>query len=220
MTIIRTPNDAINYLRAHIGDTRFPPDNITVLHHCIGIAGRTHTGRSAGYPTANDAARAVIKAGHMRPPSSSVPDGALRWWLSSDAGHVATQDRTPGRVLCNVGAKIAAVDASIYANLHYVGWSWSWDVPGWGKITDVYPGGGGGGASVPAPKPKPTRGATKVIETTIARKSPSLGAPHAGSERKPGFTVRYVAVVKGGGETWLRTRWGNFYLAKRTARGE
>jgi len=81
-------------------------------------------------------------------------------------------------------------------------------------------GGGGLGASAPAHAAKPTKGSTRVIEATVARKAPSIGSPHAGGERKPGFTVRYVAVVRGGGETWLRTRWGNFYLAKRTARGE
>jgi hypothetical protein len=75
------------------------------------------------------------------------------------------------------------------------------------------------GTFAPKPVVKPTKGKTVVTSPTIARKRPSLHAEHVGREKPKGTSITYVAVVKAGGETWLKTRFGNYYLAKRTARG-
>lgn len=135
MTIIRTGPEAIKYMKDHIGDTRFAPDNITVYHHCIGIARRLHAGLGGkAYDTANAAGRAVISAGKMK--RGVGPAGSLQWWFDSDAGHVALNDYDDDYVLCNVGVKIGRVDRAYYRTLVQGGWCWSWEVPGWGPATD------------------------------------------------------------------------------------
>jgi hypothetical protein len=133
MTVIRSGPEAIKYMKARLGNTRFPPDNITVHHHCIGIAGRTATGRSAGYGTANAAARAVISAGKMK--KGVGPAGSYQFWLDSDAGHVALNDYDEDYVLCNYGYSIGRPKRSYYNNLYSVGWCWAWEVPGWGPAS-------------------------------------------------------------------------------------
>jgi len=216
-----TNAQAVVRIRSWVGSNTIPPDNISALHHCIGIARRLFTNLTGkSYATANDAARAVGAAGHLK--SGQPPAGSLRWWLSADAGHVATQDNDDDYVVCNVGTRVQRVKASVYDNLRYVGWSYSWEVPGWGKMTDAYPAGGGGGTSAPPPRPKPKSGRTTIVRGTYARERPDKNSPKVGKMKQVGKPLDYVSVhpatVKGT-NTFLETPQGNWVLAYKTARG-
>lgn len=72
-------------------------------------------------------------------------------------------------------------------------------------------------APVPA---KPSKGWATITDPdgAPARRKPSTTAP-VRFHRAKGYRFRYVAVVKGDGHTWLRTRFGNHYRADKTSRG-
>ena len=131
-------------IRHAIGRTTY--EGITVEGHCIGIQARTWRipPQAANYEFASDAAKAVVKAGKMRPikvdaqgnPIGKLPRGALIWWYTGankEPGHVATIAGKKGHAcIGNIGREIKRVPIRA---IHYtlVGWSYPGDVPGWVK---------------------------------------------------------------------------------------
>lgn len=132
----------ITKLRKAIGQTQY--EGITVEGHCIGIQSRTWRipPQPANYVTAYAAAKAVIKAGKMRPikldskgnPIGKLPKGVFIWWKTGskgEPGHVMTSCGSRGwNVLGNIGFEIKRVPIR---TIHYeiLGWSYPGDVPGW-----------------------------------------------------------------------------------------
>jgi hypothetical protein len=134
MTVVRRGTKLRDWLKDRIGDS-------TVLgyptnHHCAGVYARAAMGRASGYYSANDIARAVIKAGKRR--RGKAPIGAARLWIDSSFGHIAAvYDSADTKVICNDyrnGGRIAVVARSAYDNLYDAGWCYPEDIPGWAPV--------------------------------------------------------------------------------------
>ncbi len=213
MTIIRDAQAQRKWLRSRLGDSTVTAEDditITVAHHCIGIAGRNATGRSANYDTANDAGDAVKAAGklHTTPPRP----GGLRLWQDDEAGHIAFVDDDTDFVLCNVDDVIARIKASAYSNLEYLGWCWPHQVPGWGPLgpdAEPYvrpassPGGAGAMNVVALPPPGPP-----AISISAVRKAYRAGFNGLGKRERTAEDVVdvYDALVKVGIHGGKRSR--------------
>lgn len=157
MTVIRRGVKLRNWLRARLGNYSvlgFPTN-----HGCAGIYGRAATGRASGYNSANDIARAVIKAGKRR--RGKAPIGAARLWMDNKFGHIAAvYNKADTNVICNDyrnGGYINIVPRSAYNNLYDAGWCYPEDIPGFGKVAE-----GANGPEDSKPNKKPVVHVSRV----------------------------------------------------------
>jgi hypothetical protein len=134
MTVIRRGVKLRDWLKDRLGDSYVMgyPTN----HHCAGVYARAAKGEPAGYYSANDIARAVIRAGKRR--RGHAPIGAARLWMDSRYGHIAAvYNAADTKVICNsyrAGGRIDVIDRSAYDNLYDAGWCYPEDIPGWGPV--------------------------------------------------------------------------------------
>lgn len=160
--IIRRGTKLRDFLKVRVGD-------FSILGHptrgqCVAVYARAALGTAAGYNSANDIARAVVKAGKRH--RGKAPIGAAHMWMSSAFGHIAANYNTADtHVICNDyrnGGAINVVPRSVYDSLYYVGWCYPEDIPGWGPVAA-----GANGSTTPAtPTVKPVVHVSRVQPVT------------------------------------------------------
>lgn len=158
MTVIRRGTKLRDFLKVRVGD-------FSILGHptrgqCVAVYARAALGHAAGYNSANDIARAVVKAGKRH--RGKAPIGAAHLWMNSSFGHIASNyNADDTHVICNDyrnGGAINVVPRSVYNNLYYVGWCYPEDIPGWGPVAS-----GANGPTTPAtPASKPVVHVSRV----------------------------------------------------------
>jgi len=118
------------------GAVTLPPDGIAVKGHCVGAVGRAFTNGPAGYWDAHAMINAVARAGKLKAGRPAV--GGIPMWRGGKHGHVAVQSwkDTIWTVDQPVDGRIGRVKRSEIQDRWgyvYVGWCYSWDIPGWKK---------------------------------------------------------------------------------------